>query len=57
MGAAGGGECGSGLGMHGDGRSWERVAAAALREGESSWGRRGREGLCGGGGGMWETNN
>jgi hypothetical protein len=38
--------------MGGDGRSWERLAAAALREGEGSWGRHGREGLCGGGGGM-----
>jgi hypothetical protein len=46
MGAAGGGERGSGLGMGGDGRSWERLATA-LREGEDSWGRRGRDGFVG----------
>jgi hypothetical protein len=33
--------------MGGDGRSWERLAAAALREGEGSWGRRGRDGFVG----------
>jgi hypothetical protein len=47
MGAAGGGERGSGLGMGGDGWSWERLAAVALREGEGSWGRRGRDGFVG----------
>jgi hypothetical protein len=42
--------------MGGDGRSWERVAATMSREGEGLWGRCGREGVRGGGGGLLEMN-
>lgn len=46
MGAAGGVE----LGMGGDGRSRDRVAAAVSKEGEGPRGRHGKEGVRGDGG-------